>query len=658
MLRSINFAILAHIDAGKTTITENMLYETNVIEELGTVDHGNTQTDSMALEKERGITIRSSPISFTYKNIKCNLIDTPGHADFISEVERSLSVLDGAILVISGVEGIQAQTRVLMSSLRKLKLPTIIFINKLDRVGANYTNVIHHVKSTMTNKVVSLYTALDQGTKHIRIKPIGYDDLESNLIEVLSLKNHDLLHDYIYHNHVPRDILTKEFNRQVMEGEVFPIVVGSAANQVGTKELLQSVLNFFPSNKLTSQGILQGIVFKIERDSGEKRVYFRLYSGSISTRETVKIVSKDEDNKPYYRNFKVKLLSKLSDGKLVKVDNIQCGDIGVIYGSDIKIGDFLGRESEKISIPEFTNPNLETSIIPENPQDISNLYKALKLICEEDPLIQISKDKVSGELNLLLYGEIQKEIIQSRLLSENNIRVKFTKTKIVYIEKPVKEGHSVERIGDEGNPFFATVGLKVEPNLSSHSIVYNVETEWGALPQAFYNAIEETVYQTLEYGLYGWGVRGIKVTLTEVGYKSPISTASDFRNLTPLVLMNALYKAGTLVHEPINKFKISVPSLYHNNIISKLINAGATIFDQQEIKTIYLIEGEIQASISEEMKQFIKNNTKGEGSYSSQPYTYKEIRDCNIPVKTSKKTSPLNRREYLLGIFKGLKRTN
>lgn len=286
-MTTLNIGIVAHVDAGKTSLTERILYETNVIKEVGRVDSGSTQTDSMELERQRGITIKASVVSFFIDDIKVNVIDTPGHADFIAEVERSFRVLDGAILVISAVEGVQAQTKILMRTLQKLNIPTILFVNKIDRSGANTEKVVKHIKTILSNEAFPFYSVQNEGTKEARIIEYkSYDDC----IERLAPYNESLLESYVNNEIVTDTMLREELIKQIAQANVYPIFFGSAMTGIGVSELLENISTLLPANNLSQDEELSGVVFKIERESsGEKIAYVRVFSGSLHVRKHVDI---------------------------------------------------------------------------------------------------------------------------------------------------------------------------------------------------------------------------------------------------------------------------------------------------------------------------------------------------------------------------------
>src|SRR5579884_805809 len=364
-----NIGIVAHVDAGKTSLTERILYETHVIDEIGRVDKGNTQTDSMELEKRRGITIKASVVSFSVHDLKVNLIDTPGHADFIAEVERSFSVLDGAILVISAVEGIQAQTKILMTILLKLGIPTLIFVNKIDRSGAQSDKVIESIKEKLTEHAVPLYQVENIGTKQAFIIENSFNDdsdpafLEA-FLEQLALNDECLLEAYVNGEPVPGEQIKTALLNQIRDAKIYPVFFGSAMTGVGVTELLSGVATMFPTNDNLEDAPLSGVVFKIEKDAaGEKVAYVRVFSGSINVREYVSVQRRKNASEIETYTDKIKKLHTFCEGKTVQTQTAQAGEFCKVWGlKDIKIGDVVGEWSDRIKYIHFAEPQIETRI--------------------------------------------------------------------------------------------------------------------------------------------------------------------------------------------------------------------------------------------------------------------------------------------------------
>ncbi|MGG0707682.1 GTP-binding protein [Bacillus paramobilis] len=645
-MTTINIGIVAHVDAGKTSLTERILYETNVIKEIGRVDSGNTQTDSMDLERQRGITIKASVVSFCINDLKVNVIDTPGHADFIAEVERSFRVLDGAILVISAVEGVQAQTKILMRTLQKLNIPTILFVNKIDRSGANTEKVMKQIKDVLSNEAFPFYSSLNEGTKEARIIAYkSYDDC----IELLAPYNESLLESYVNNEIVPDTLLREELIKQIAQANVFPIFFGSAMTGMGVTELLESISDLIPAKNWAENEIVSGVVFKIEREpSGEKIAYVRVFSGRLHVRKYVDI----QRGEALAHKEKIKKLCVFHNGGAVQASTVPSGEFCKVWGlNDIKIGDIIGERTHYIRDIHFAEPQMEAVIEALPKKRIHDLYAALMELCEEDPLIKVWKDDVHNELYIRLFGEVQKEVIETTLSEKYNLQVTFSNTRVVCIEKLIGIGDSVEIMGEKANPFYATIGFKIERGELNSGITYKLGVELGSLPLAFHKAIEDTVFQTLKQGLYGWEVTDIIVTLTHTGYASPVTTASDFRNLTPLVLMNALKQAETYVYEPVNEFELTVPEHTISTAMYKLAAIPATFSKPIFNNDSYHLTGSLPVAKTENFKRMLHSFTEGEGIFTTKPAGFIKLTGP-FPNRKRVDYNPLNRKDYLLHVLK------
>ncbi|OTY54757.1 tetracycline resistance protein [Bacillus thuringiensis serovar graciosensis] len=627
-------------------MTERILYETNVIKEVGRVDSGNTQTDSMELERQRGITIKASVVSFFIDDIKVNVIDTPGHADFIAEVERSFRVLDGAILVISAVEGVQAQTKILMRTLQKLNIPTILFVNKIDRSGANSEKVVKQIKEILSNEAFPFYSVQNEGTKEARI--IEYESYD-DCIERLAPYNESLLESYVNNEIVPDALLRKELEKKIQQANVYPIFFGSAMTGIGVTELLENISALLPANNSSPDEELSGVVFKIEREPpGEKIAYVRLFSGSLHIRKYVDI--QRDESLPHKE--KIKKMCLFHNGDAIQTSTVPSGEFCKVWGlNDIKIGDIIGQQTDYIKDIHFAEPQMEAAIDAVSKEQIHDLYAALMELCEEDPLIQVWKDDIHNELYIRLFGEVQKEVIETTLFEKYNLQVTFSNTRVVCIEKPIGIGNSVEVMGEKTNPFYATVGFKVERGELNCGITYKLGVELGSLPLAFHKAIEDTVFQTLKQGLYGWEVTDISVTLTHTGYASPVTTASDFRNLTPLVLMDALKKAETYVYEPVNEFELTVPEHAISTAMYKLAAIPATFAEPIFNNNSYQLTGSLPVAKTESFKRILHSFTEGEGIFTTKPSGFRKLM-APFPTRKRVDYNPLNRKDYLLHVLK------
>ncbi len=650
-MSTLNLGILAHVDAGKTSLTERLLYAAGVIDHIGSVDDGSTQTDTLALERQRGITIKSAVASFRIGDLPVNLIDTPGHPDFIAEVERVLAVLDGAVLVVSAVEGVQAQTRVLMRTLQRLHIPTLIFVNKADRLGASYGRVLHEITARLTPAVIAMGTSRDQGTRVADFTAYGPDDREfrAGLAEMLAEHDDGLLTAVVEDSPVGYGRLRRALARQVRGALVHPVFFGSAITGAGTDELISGIRALLPASSGDPDGPVSGTVFKVERGAaGEKIAYLRMFSGTVRTRERLTLANAER--------VKVTAIRVYDGGPDAPRDAVSAGQIGRLWGlSGIKVGDAVGEVPASSGGHYFAPPTLETVVIPDRPKDRGRMHAALAQLAEQDPLINLRQDDERQETLLSLYGEVQKEVIEETLAADFGIAVGFTETTTICIERPIGSGSAVERMDDGRNPFRATVGLRVDPAAAGSGVEFRLGIELGSLTLAFIKAVEAAVHETLRQGLHGWQVTDCVVTLTESGFVPPppygwskwSSSASDFRNLTPLVLMTALQQAGTTVYEPVHSFRIETPAQALGQVAPALARLGAVPRTQALQGSSCVLEGDIPAVRVHDLQLQLPGLTGGEGVLESAFDRYEQTKN-GVPSRLRSDKNPLNREEYLL----------
>jgi ribosomal protection tetracycline resistance protein len=643
--RSLTFGIVAHVDAGKTSLTERLLYSVGIIDELGSVERGNTQTDSMELERRRGITIKSAVVSFVVDDVMVNLIDTPGHPDFIAEVERVLNVLDGAVLVVSAVEGVQAQTRVLMRALDRLRIPSLIFVNKIDRRGADHVRVLEEIAERLTPTAIAMGSVAAEGTRAAAFTTYEGDDagFASRLAAALAENDDALLAAYVENEAaVPYDRLRAELATQTRRALVHPVYFGSAITGAGVGPLIAGITAFLPAEPGEVDGSVSGSVFKIERGAaGEKIAYARLFSGTLRVRDRVEL---HRDGLDADAEAKVTGIEVFRGASADRATSLVAGQIGKIHGlAEIQIGDILGAPRSGHALHRhFAPPTLESVVVPGRAANAGALRMALNQLAEQDPLIDVRQDDVTQEISVSLYGEVQKEVIQATLADT---------------------GECIARLGKEAKPFLAGVGLRVEPAPVDRGFEFRLEVELGSMPLAFFKAVEEAVEETLQQGLYGWQVTDCTVTMTHSGYlarqssahgvfdKSSSSTAGDFRNLTPLVLMEALQRAGTKVYEPIHRFTVEIPA----DTLGAVFPLLARFFAVPEAPvvggSVCTVKGQVPAAHVHDLTRQLGALTRGEGVLEFAFDHYEEVRGAN-PTRPRWDHNPLDRTEYLLHVVR------
>lgn len=647
----LNLGILAHVDAGKTSLTERLLHSAGVIDEIGSVDDGSTRTDTLALERQRGITIKSAVVSFPVDDVTVNLIDTPGHPDFIAEVERVLGVLDGAVLVVSAVEGVQPQTRVLMRTLQRLRIPTLLFVNKIDRRGARHDDLLREISERLRAAVVPMGSVEDIGTPAAGFRP----GLAPGAAAVLADHDDELLAAYV-ENTVSYDLLRTALATQTHQAFVHPVYFGSAITGAGVDALITGIKELLPAAEGDPLGPLSGTVFKVERGpAGEKVAYARMFSGTLRTRDRITFGDAGEEGK-------VTAISVFDHGADIGADSVPAGRIGRLRGlGEIRIGDAIGVP-RKAYEHFFAPPTLETVVVPGPGADRRALHLALTQLAEQDPLIGLRHDEVRQETAVSLYGEVQKEVIQATLADEFGVHVTFRETTPLCIERPVGTGGAVEFNKKDENPFLATVGLRIDPAPVGSGVRFALEVELGAMPYAFFKAVEDTVRETLGQGLHGWRVTDCVVTMTHSGYsprqshahqgfdKSMSSTGADFRGLTPLVLVEALRRAGSQVYEPMHRFRVEAPADTLGALLPVLAALRAVPGTTETRGALCVLEGVVPVAQVHGLERQLPGLTRGEGEWECAFDHYAPVTHGTVPERARTDQNPLNRKEYLLNV--------
>ena len=635
-MKIINIGILAHVDAGKTTLTESLLYTSGAILELGSVDKGTTRTDTMFLERQRGITIQAAVTSFNWNDYKINIVDTPGHTDFITEVYRSLSVLDGAILVISAKDGVQAQTRILFHALQKMNIPTIIFINKIDQYGINLNNIYQNIKEKLSNDIIVMQNVTL--TPEISIKNIiDLDDWDP----VIS-KNDKLLEKYIAGEKLTIQELTYEEYRCVKKGSLFPIYHGSAKNNIGTQQLIEAISNLFCPEMNENDSELCGRVFKIEyTDHKQRLVYLRLYSGTLHLRDTIIL--------PEKKKVKLTEIYIPSNGEMIQTKTVCSGDIFIIPNNTLRLNDIIGNEK---LLPcnvwnDKTVPILRTRIEPIKIEEREKLLDALTEIADTDPLLRYCVDTITHEIVISFLGTVQLEVICSLLIEKYHINIRIEDPTVIYLEKPLQKADYTIHIEVPPNPFWASIGLSITPLPIGSGIQYESKVSLGYLNQSFQNAVREGINYGLEQGLYGWEVTDCKICFEYGVYYSPVSTPSDFRFLAPIVLEQTLKKAGTQLLEPYLSFILFTPQEYFSRAYNDAQKHCAIIETSQSKNDEVIFTGHIPARCINEYRNTLTLYTNGQAVFLTELKDY-QIATCE-PVIQSRR--PNNRIDKVRHMF-------
>lgn len=642
MSHILNLGVLAHVDAGKTSLTERILFETGAITKLGSVDSGTTHTDTLALEQQRGITIRAAVASALWNDIQINLVDTPGHPDFIAEVERSLSVLDAVVLVISAVEGVQPQTRRLARAIRSLGLPCVIFCNKIDRSGAREDSLLTEIHAKLGWHLVPLSTTAQIGTSEVTSAPRDLTD--ESVIEALAEVDDTVMAAWLEGESLTTNQIKAAFSAAVPAGDIVPVIFGSAITGVGVQHLLD-VLTHIPVPVPPDVSDLSAQAFKVEYDArGERGFWLRIWSGTLRFRAEISVQrSAWLDPLPVGR---VTRMHRSTPHGLELVNQAGAGEIVLVRGlPDLQLGDAIGvthRDTPRMFLPVF-----ETVIREEQADDRHKLRVALNHLADQDPFISLRLDPRTSTTSGRLFGEVQKEVIESNLLSDFGLHVIFEDSTVICMECPLGVGEAIERITQSGNPYAAGIGLKVSRAEEGSGITYvRNQQAIGRLPLAMYLAIEDTVRSTLTEGLSGWEVTDIDIELTFVEYWDPVTIVADFRNLTPLILMEALQQAGTEVCEPIQRFRLVVPDDLLAEAVRLLVHQRGTVEESTIEGVSAVITGTIPAAMVPAFERQLPGISRGEGDLDNWHDSWRPV-SGDPPIRPRTDHNPLNRTEYI-----------
>jgi ribosomal protection tetracycline resistance protein len=663
--RTLNLGVLAHVDAGKTTLTERLLHAAGVISEIGNVDKGTTHTDWLPLEKERGITIKSAVASFTLDGIAVNLIDTPGHPDFIAEVERTLGVLDGVVLVVSAVEGVQPQTRLLMRVLQRLRLPTVLFVNKIDRREANPGAALDSIRRRLTDSAIPLGRVDAPGSPGATFLPFGPQErgFVDDLAVEIGQHEPDMLAALEDNGAIAYATVRRALVRQTKAARVHPVVFGSALSGAGIPFLTKAITELLPSSIPDPSASLSGSVFKIERGpKGERLAYLRIASGTVQRRQEVVFARGVKE--------KVSAIYAFEDGALVERPVLEAGQIGKVAGlKAAKIGDRFGDSAPNRTPAQFARPSLATRVAARDAGDGPRLFAALTDLSEQDPLIAMRHDPRSGELSLSLYGEVQREVVQATLEREYGVAATFDAVRPLYVERPTGRGEAVEVMHGPGNPFDATVGFRVEPGPPGSGLRFRLAVEASTIPlflfktiESFATHVESWVFATLLEGLYGWEVTDCAVTMHRCLYgvadgppsRRGNSSAADFRHVTPVALMRALRAAGTVVCEPLATAELELPSPAVPPVLAALGRLGASIECVTARGALTLVRAQLTSESEVQLRRALPELTGGEGVAESSIEGYRPLTG-RPPRRHRSSVDPLDRQAYLASLGRHLR---
>jgi len=626
-----NIGIIAHIDAGKTTTTERVLYYSGITHKLGSVDDGTTITDWMDQERERGITIVSAAITTQWRKHQINIIDTPGHIDFTAEVQRALRILDGSVVVFDGVHGVESQSETVWRQADRFKVPRICFINKMDRTGASHRHALdtirrrlhaplavlqlplgeegdfHGVIDLLKMQAVIWPHELDEHPETIDIPAERLADAKraaDKLYEAIAETDDSLLERYLSDTPVERDEWLAALRKATIENRLFPVLFGAAARNIGVQLLLDAVVDLLPSpqdigsieginpdtgepetRELTNKAPLAALVFKIVTDPYAGRMaYLRVYSGELKSSSMVLNATRGKKER-------VGRLVRVFADRREDIDKVPAGEIDAVLSmKQLHTGDTLCDPEHPLLLEaiQFPNPVISIAIEPIATKNNDEIGKALAQLSEEDPTFKVRTDADSGQTILSGMGELHLEVLVDRIHREHQIEVRTGKPQVNYKETIAKtarqvEGRHVHQSGGHGQ--YGHVVVDVVPGERGSGIIFTSKIKGGVIPNEFVPAVEQGIYQAANNGVMGdLSMTDVEVTLTDGSYHHVDSSEMAFRNAGAIAFKRACSLASPLLLEPVCKLEVVTPEEYVGDVLGQL-NAKRCEVESTELRT-------------------------------------------------------------------------
>ena len=584
MPNKITIGVFAHANAGKTTVTEQLLKTAGVIKSVGRVDHGNTVTDNLKVEQERGITVRSSLVSFSAGKNNYDLIDTPGHIDFVAEVERSMSVLDCAIMVVSGVEGVEAQTYQIYKFLSENNIPTVVFVNKMDRHGASLSSV----KKDFDSNLQGNFIYMNKVDKNGKIVDFNNNEVAEQLAEY----DEDTFEKYINEKKI------KSLDRLIelmKNGKIIPVFSGSALNGLGVDRLFDFLSKIEIENE--KQNKLAALVYQVRVDNGIKNAYIKMFGGEISKRQSLIINNK---------SVKIKNLLLAKGNKLIEVDTIRQGEVAIIQGSDLMCGQIIGNYKPKAQL-DFHKPLYSVEVVAKDGK-IDNVVNALRILTIEDPYLNFQYNEKTSQLKINVMGQVQAEIIKQFIAERFEVNVELKDFGVIYKETPITES-----IGKASYTSCSAVEFRVTPLKRGEGVVFVNDVKQETIHPKYIKQIERLVNYYKENSLHGWELTDCKVSLISARSDSVISEPMHFNIATPIALYRALKESGTKLLEPYNAYDLITNEKDLKPVMTMLSNHGATITNINYGSESIVVHGKCSAVASSKIIKTLPILTSGLG---------------------------------------------
>jgi len=667
-----NIGIIAHIDAGKTTTTERILFYTGKIHKMGNIDDGTTTTDTMIQERERGITIQSACITTFWKDHRFNVIDTPGHVDFTAEVERSLRVLDGAVMVFDGNAGVQAQSETVWRQADKYGVPRIAFVNKMDKIGADFDMALDSIRQKLQAPIVPMVIPIGQEHDFVGVIDLlnqkmiiwdkddqgiefsvnditpDYQDrankARARMVEKIAGEDEVLMSKFLNDETIEVDELKAVLRKATIAKKLFPVYCGSAWRNKGIQPVLDAIVNYLPSpvdlppvtgfdpqtqaeisRNLTSQESLSALLFKVQADPHVGTLsYVRIYSGVLKSGSEVYNPTKQTEER-------IGRLLLMHSDKREPIDEGYAGEIVACIGlKESSTGDTLSDKANPISLSpiQFSDPVISLAIEPASKDDQEKMGAALSRLSSEDPTFKVSYNHETGQTIIAGMGELYLDIIVDRLTREFGVNVKTGAPQVAYKETisiPSQgEGKYIHQSGGRGQ--YGHCKVKVEPKNRGEGYEFINGIKGGVIPANFIPAIEKGVKETLQNGIIsGYPSVDIKVTVYDGSYHDVDSSEMAFKLAGSYAIKDAFQSAKPIILEPIMAMEVNVPSEFMGTVIGDLSSRRGQINSTKEDKGYSIIEAEIPLEAVRGYATIIRSLTQGRGSFYMEPKFYKQV---------------------------------
>ena len=625
-----NIGIFAHVDAGKTTLSEQILSHAGAIRNKGSVDSGTAHTDTLPVERHRGISVKATCVSFRYRDVQVNLIDTPGHVDFSAEVERSLWALDAAVLVVCAVEGVQPQTEILFSAMQEQHIPVIFFLNKTDRDGADPDRVMGQIHRLLSKDAVLL------------------SDPEA-VTELVCDHDDELFERYLSGEELDSALLMEQFAALAKTGEVYPVLQGSALKDEGVLPLLDAIVDYFPQPESTSG--LCGVVFAAQHDRTLGRgVWVRLFGGSLENRTAISLPAGIDAITGEEKTISHKI-SQIFDADGNPVGKIHAGEIGIVYGlGNVLIGHVIGDRQQltrAIEPGKLRTPLITVQAIPEKPEQMQALHQACDILSGEDPLLQAQYIRSLNQLHLHVMGTIQLEILEELLRTRFDLGVTFSSPAIIYKEtiRHRSEGY-VAYLAPK--PCWAILKFDIEPAPRGSGVTFRSTVPVRTVKAQYQHQVEQAIPLALSQGRLGWQVTDVNVTLIDGGDHQFHTHPLDFIVATPMAIQDGLRRGGSTLLEPILEARFLLPPECVGRVMSDVANMRGEVLDSFSDGERMILNALIPVQTSLDYSITLASFTGGRGAMSVRLHSYRE---CPLELGATqprRNVDPLDTSKYIL----------